>query len=224
MGSKFDEDTECYYLDSLECVHLISEEGLKEALEDSVPGDEVSARPVDYETCSNCLQAFQLESLMRIEDRLGTRTSREKLEDTLPGVNSKQVTIFALALGMMFLASVLGSLVPVLKFASSLTMAQAFLGLFFEYLNTKYKITLVFLQVLQAWDSIQLAWAFSFLMQDSMALRFTWFAPGPMEALLPGLMVVCIFLIQPFVWHRTYKGIGLYERINPHLGGLVNAE
>jgi len=220
MGSKFDEDTECYFLDSLECVHLISEEGLKEALEDSEPG-EVSARPVDYETCSNCLQSFQLESLMRIEDRLGTRTNWE-IQGR--GIKSKQLTIFALALGMMFLASVLGSLVPILKFASSLTMAQAFLGLFFEYLDRKYKTALVVLHVLQAWDSIQLAWAFSVMMQDSMALRFTWFAPGTMEALLPGLMVSCIFLIQPFVWHRTYRQIGLYERINPHLVGLVNEE
>jgi len=61
---KIDEETECYHVRGLICRKPIPDEALKELLKEA--DSEISARPTDYETCSNCLKGFIVESLQTI--------------------------------------------------------------------------------------------------------------------------------------------------------------
>jgi len=60
---KLDEEKECYYVRGLECMNPITEEALKEILND---GGEACYRPQDYDTCSNCLKGMIVEILETI--------------------------------------------------------------------------------------------------------------------------------------------------------------
>jgi len=54
---KFDEETKCHFFDE-ECRFLISEEDLKNSLDDIDEGDSLASRPYEYTiTCTNCLLA-----------------------------------------------------------------------------------------------------------------------------------------------------------------------
>ena len=61
---KFDEETECYYVRRMTCCNLIPGKALKDLLKEAE--SEISARPTDYETCSNCLKGLIVESLQTI--------------------------------------------------------------------------------------------------------------------------------------------------------------
>ena len=61
---KFDEETKCHFVDK-ECVFLISEEDLKNSLDDLEDGESLSQRPYEYTlTCTNCLLAQILKNLI----------------------------------------------------------------------------------------------------------------------------------------------------------------
>lgn len=60
---KFDEETKCHFRD-IECMFLISEEDLKNSLDDLEEEDSLSQRPYEYTiTCTNCLLAQILKKL-----------------------------------------------------------------------------------------------------------------------------------------------------------------
>lgn len=59
-----DEETECYHVRGVECCNLIPNDVLKDLLKEAE--SEISARPTDYETCSNCLKGSIVESLQTI--------------------------------------------------------------------------------------------------------------------------------------------------------------
>ena len=61
---KFDEETKCHFFE-IECRFLISEEGLKNSLDDLEEQDVLSSRPYEYTgTCTNCLLAQILKKLL----------------------------------------------------------------------------------------------------------------------------------------------------------------